>query len=341
MFSRPYLHAVYYIKKQAKIGNNTFYLISTKPSSSDGTVGWVKAEDLSTHPHVGKDKKKKTLYFKGTGKAYAKAWGGKQDLVHDDMSKYKGQEFKVNLTEKVGNNTWYRGTFQDETIWLHESYVASRKESKTSKLGHIRKKATIYETLGDVSSALNTEKYLNAVYYIKKQAKIDNKTYYLISKKPSSSTEVVGWVESDDLSIHPHVGVDKKAKTLYVKGDGSAYIKAWGGSKDIVYEDLAQYKNKKLIVDLTEKVGNNTWYRGMLEGKRVWIHSSYLKIGFEYNITLDKALDIQMKVSPQTDSKEYAWVSKSYIKNNKVTASALNVRPNPNDNEDKIGRAPV
>src|SRR5699024_4674026 len=49
-----------------------------------------------------------------------------------------------------------------------------------------------------------------------------------------------------------------------------------------------------------------------------------------YNITLKQALDIQMKVAPQTDTK-YAWVSKEYIdRNNKVTASLLNVRPAPN-----------
>ena len=46
----------------------------------------------------------------------------------------------------------------------------------------------------------------------------------------------------------------------------------------------------------------------------------------KYNISLNEALNIQMKASAQTDQK-YAYVSKSYIdKNNKVTADALNVR---------------
>src|SRR5699024_10505285 len=33
----------------------------------------------------------------------------------------------------------------------------------------------------------------------------------------------------------------------------------------------------------------------------------------KYNLTLDEAIDIQMKANPQTDKREYAWVSKSYI----------------------------
>src|SRR5699024_12352502 len=35
-------------------------------------------------------------------------------------------------------------------------------------------------------------------------------------------------------------------------------------------------KNKPLKVHLTETVGNNTWYHGVLNGKTVFIHSSYL-----------------------------------------------------------------
>lgn len=41
---------------------------------------------------------------------------------------------------------------------------------------------------------------------------------------------------------------------------------AWGGAK-----------KSSINVHLTEKVGNNIWYRGTLNGKTVWIHKSYLK----------------------------------------------------------------
>ena len=49
-----------------------------------------------------------------------------------------------------------------------------------------------------------------------------------------------------------------------------------------------------------------------------------------YKITLEEALAIQMKAEPQIHTKEFAWVSKTYIdKNNRVTASALKVRTQP------------
>src|SRR5699024_12146663 len=57
----------------------------------------------------------------------------------------------------------------------------------------------------------------------------------------------------------------------------------------------------------------------------------------KYNLTLNKAVDIQMKASPQTD-KNHAYVSKTYIKNNKVTASTLNVRSGAGTNYTAIGQ---
>src|SRR5690606_17686850 len=55
-----------------------------------------------------------------------------------------------------------------------------------------------------------------------------------------------------------------------------------------------------------------------------------------YNLTFDSALNMQMKANPQTDTR-YAWVSKEYIKDNKVTADVLNVRLGPGTNYKKVG----
>ena len=272
-----YTNVAYYIKQQAKLKGVTYYLISTKPSRTDGVVGWVAASDLSTHAHVGVDRKSKTLYFKGTGKAYSKAWGGSKDLVHGDMAKFTHQAFKINLTEKVGNNTWYRGNLNGETIWIHSSYVTTKEESNTSRLGHLQSDATIYKVIGDHSSSISSDSYLNKVYYIKKQAKLNGQTYYLISTEPSRTNGVIGWVKSSDMSTHSHIGMDKKKKTFTFKGTGKAYSTAWGGSKDLTFANLADYIGQKFNVHLTEKVGNNTWYRGDYKGKRIWVHSSYVE----------------------------------------------------------------
>src|SRR5699024_11471663 len=66
-------------------------------------------------------------------------------------------------------------------------------ESKTSRLGHIRGGTRyIYKTLGSESSKFSSVPYQDAVYYIKKQAKYNCKTYYQLSTEPSSTKGVVG-----------------------------------------------------------------------------------------------------------------------------------------------------
>ncbi|WP_117168449.1 N-acetylglucosaminidase [Paraliobacillus sediminis] len=341
-----YTDAVYYIKKQAELNGVRFYLISQNPSSVTGIVGWVRASDLSTHTHVGEDKDSKTFYIKGTGSAYSKAWGGSKDLVYQDMSQYKDYEFKVHLTEKVGSNTWYRGTLDGKTVWLHSNFVTTLSESSTSKLGHLRSTNTrIYDSLGNPSSYdVAGTTYTNAVYYIKKQAELNGVNYYLISKYPSSESGVVGWVKASDLSTNNHVTVNGNTKVLYIKGTGSAFTKAWGGSKDLVYQDMSQFESQEFFVNLTEKVGSNTWYRGTLNGKTVWLHSSYVNetntITSNYDLSLSQMVTKQMSVTPQTDKYRNAaiWVhssdvvatsGKANVKGT-ITGSGVNIRSSAN-----------
>jgi len=270
-----YTNQVYYIKKQAIVSGQKYYLISLNPSSTSGVVGWVRAENMAVNSHKTVDKQGKTYYLKGTGSAYRKAWGGKKDLVYENLSQFTDQVFHVHLTENVGKNVWYRGTLNGKTVFIHSSYVTKAQETATSKLGHIRtRQVKIYKTLGDPSTAITSDaEYTNQVYYIKKQVSVNGQVYYLLSLKPSSTNGVVGWAKAEDVSINTHKTVDKQAKLFTIIGNGSAYNKAWGGKKNIVYTDLSDYKGKEFKVDLTEKVGNNTWYRGLLDNKKVWIHS--------------------------------------------------------------------
>lgn len=270
---------VYYVKKQANVSGERFYLISNLPSSIQGTIGWVKEKDLDSRTHKTIDNKSKTYYVKGTGKAYSKTWGGSKDLVYNSLSNYKHHAFKVNLTESVGNNTWYRGTLNGKNVWLHSSYVESESNKvikNTSRLGHLRSTAKIYSNLDNLSSYKSSDSYKNAVYYVKNEANVDGTIYYLISKSPSSTKGTIGWVKSSELDSRTHKTIDNKSKTFYVKGTGKAYSKTWGGSKDLIYSNLSNYKYQTFKVNLTEKVGNNTWYRGTLNGESVWLHSSYL-----------------------------------------------------------------
>ncbi|MEK4566384.1 GW dipeptide domain-containing protein [Alkalihalobacillus sp. FSL R5-0424] len=339
------VNTVYYIKRQAQYNGGTYYLISTSPSATKGTIGWVKSSEVNTRSHTGVDKNKKTFYIKGVGNAHTKAWGGSKDVVYK-LSDYLGQTFNVHLTEKVGNNTWYRGTLNNRTVWLHSSFVDSKldiKENSTSKLGHLYKSAKVYKKLGD-SATLNTSQLVNAVYYIKKEASFYGQTYYLISNQPSATKGTIGWVKASEVNTRTHKGVDKKQKSFIIKGSGDALTKAWGGSKDKVYS-LSNYKDDVFRVHLTEKVGSNTWYRGTLNNRTVWIHSSYLTTKQDnktsYNITLDQAANMQLGANAQTD-RYTQYVHKDYVRKNgntyTVNASALNVRSGYGTNYPVVGQ---
>ncbi|SIT70939.1 bifunctional autolysin [Edaphobacillus lindanitolerans] len=340
-----YTNEVYYIKKQAVYKNVTYYLISRNPSSTTGVVGWVKAADMSTHPHAGVDKNAKTFYIKGTGHAYDKAWGGKKNISYENLSRIQGQQFKVNLTEKVGETIWYRGVIDGKTAWISQAGLSSGIEEKTSRLGHLRTANVLiypdYAVPGKSFPAGTA--YTHEVYYIKLQTTYNNVLYYLISRSPSSTKDVVGWVKASDLSSHPHKGVDKLAKTLYINGTGMSYTKAWGGKRNLVLDSMASHKGKPFNVNLTEKVGENLWYRGVFEGNTMWLQQSQLSEApvsgeqfkyTNYNKTLAEALDIQMKQLQQTDKyrNQNAYVSAKSVEvtGEIISTGNVNLRSAPN-----------
>ena len=281
--SEGYKNSVYYIKKQATFSGTLYYLLSTRPSSTTGAIGWMKASDMSSQIHKGLDKKKKTFYVKGNGGAgYSRAWGGRKNHIYPDLKPLKNELFFVDLTETVGNETWYRGMLAGKQTWIHSRYVAERNsyvELSTSRLGHINTgKSDIYSSPFNAVDKKSSESFKNSVYYIKKQATYNKELYYLLSNNSSAIIGVIGWMKASEVSSHPHVGVDKKVKTLYVKGTGGAgFTRAWGGRKNAVYLDLKQLKNAEFQVNLTEKVGNDTWYRGLLNDKQTWINSGFVK----------------------------------------------------------------
>src|SRR5699024_7694618 len=219
------------------------------------------------------------LYFKGIGVAYDRAWGDQKNLVFNSLTSYKDQAFNVHLTESVGDNTWYRGDFKGERIWVHSDHLTSVQHSTsstkaTSSLGQVKNSIVrIYSGIGSGSSKVAGSAYSNRVFYIKRQGTESNNTYYLLSTSPSSTKGLVGWVKSTDLTSYTHKTVDSKKKTLFFKGKGVAYDRAWGGSKNRVYNSLKSEKGMEFKVNLTETVGSNTWYRGDYKGKRIWVHS--------------------------------------------------------------------
>src|SRR5699024_369658 len=327
-----------------KVESEIYYLISTSPSDTRGVVGWMKASDLSTLAHIGVSKKPKQLLLNGKGKSTRKAWGGSKDMVHASMDQFKARILEVNLTEKVGNNIWCRGKINGigSNVWVHSSQTLKMPqitESDTSQLGHIRGgERYIYESIGGESfKAAPT--YTNAVYYIKRQAKVESETYYLLSQSPSDTRGVVGWMRASDLSILAHVGVSKTPKQLLLNGKGKGTRKAWGGSKDIVHASMDQFKGQIFEVNLTEKVGNNIWYRGKIDGQgaNVWLHSSQadkvkeIVKETDYRLSLNQALSIQTK--PERThfimNGSHGFIAKNRVNQTNEVIGTTNVRTMP------------
>ncbi|MED3562485.1 N-acetylmuramoyl-L-alanine amidase family protein, partial [Bacillus xiapuensis] len=273
-----YTNTVFYIKKKATANGKTYYLLSTQPSTTKGVIGWAKSTDLTTQSYVEVDKNPKMFLINGIGSAYSKPWGGVKDSVINNLSIYKDQSFKAQLTVKIGSTIWYQGQLGGKTIWIPSNSVKTINEISTSQLGRVKSSSVkIYKLIGDSANAFNAgSAYTNRVYYIKKQASFLGKTYYLLSLQPSSSKGVIGWAKSSDLSTQSYAQVNVNSKKLVVKGTGSAFNQPWGSAKDTVYKSLSIYKGRIFKTTSARKVGNATWYYGTFGSKMVWIDKNYL-----------------------------------------------------------------
>lgn len=95
------------------------------------------------------------------------------------------------------------------------------------------------------------------------------------------------------------------------------------------------------------KTLSQNWFEVTVKYKGKWatgyIHTGDVSLvqamSTNYDLSLKEAVDIQLKGQPQTD-KKYAWVSKDFIKDNKVTATSLNVRLGPGTNFKSVGTIP-
>ncbi len=271
---------VYYVKKQVEYNGQLFLLISTRPSSTSGVIGWVKAAEMNDREHVKVDGVAKTLFVKGTGKSYTDAWGSRNNTIDSNLSSEAGKTFNVYLTERVGNDVWYRGFLEGQRIWLSEKDVTKGFEQATSRLGHISYYTRIYDDYSNEGSyKLARSTYNGNVYYVKKEVTYNNVKYLLISTRPSSTTGTIGWVKDSEMNDREHAKVDGYSKTFYVSGSGKSFTDAWGSRNNVAHSSLYGYKGATFSVHLTEHVGNDIWYRGVLGGKTVWIHSSLVKTG--------------------------------------------------------------
>ncbi|PAE30394.1 hypothetical protein CHI07_03785 [Paenibacillus sp. 7884-2] len=141
-------------------------------------------------------------------------------------------------------------------------------------------------------------------------------------------------------------GYVKKSDTGYatgseIKNKNKSYTNS--SSKLITKNQVTVYDNTsgklvamgKIDKDITYAIATDygSWWRVIYLDRVGYVNKADVDIygvtRTSYGLTLEEALNMQMNVSPQTDSR-YAYVSKTYIdSNNRVTASTLNVRSGP------------
>ncbi|WP_411843749.1 teichoic acids export ABC transporter ATP-binding subunit TagH [Salinicoccus sp. HZC-1] len=120
-----YKKRVYYVKREATYHFENFYLLSTQPSGEDGVIGWIRAEETSSHALTFIDADKKEFILNDTGFAATEPWGGPNQYVHETLEHHAGMKFHVDQTVLVGNNVWYRGLIdgEDTLVWTHMDNV--------------------------------------------------------------------------------------------------------------------------------------------------------------------------------------------------------------------------
>src|SRR5690625_4908477 len=93
--SKPFIDCSYYSKRQVQLNNEIYYLLSNKPSGTEGTIGWVASSEVESHLHLFIDEDIRHFKFTGTGRGYNRPWGGRKNLIVENLSNYKDKEFKV------------------------------------------------------------------------------------------------------------------------------------------------------------------------------------------------------------------------------------------------------
>ncbi|GAA0421761.1 hypothetical protein GCM10008934_10280 [Virgibacillus salarius] len=207
----------------------------------------------------------------------------------------------------------------------------------------------------------------------KMQFKSSDKYFELIKDAPVYDIRSGNYVKVAELvkgEVYPRIGKSGNYHMIML-GDfkgfiHTSYTVVGDGSKIKNEKDNEQNINKRIVVDKDAPVYDissgsfveigslteGTIYRVISDG------SNYVKVIFgdrigyinkknlspygikysNYDLSLDEAVKIQKKANPQTDKEYDTFVSKSYIKNGKVTASTLNVRGGPSTNYWIVGQ---
>ncbi len=214
---------------------------------------------------------------------------------------------------------------------------AVAKTVRVNYLGKVNKNISgVYTSVYDQKTVPAINK-AGKTFKIGKQSTYNNQTYYLLQ---DNNAIPLGWVNAKDIQLQkvttqpkvvnkPTVAQPKKTNAIkssavnnqpivlkenyqnYLIFDNSGYFYSEPSvSKKTLLGSLQNYQYSYFKVITSQKVGNELWYKGLLNGKSVWINAKYLQLATEStNIstspyTLDQAVDIQMALRNGTEPKK-------------------------------------
>ncbi|MBF0795108.1 glucosaminidase domain-containing protein [Mammaliicoccus lentus] len=221
------------------------------------------------------------------------------------------------------------------------SQVAQANKNYTANTERVNYVGTVNKNISGVYTSVYNDKTVPAVnkagktFRIGKQSVINNQTFYLLQ---DNNAIPLGWVKSQDVQLQnatkpktvtqPTVTPKKteaiKASTVnntpiayqenytnYLITDNTGYFYSEPyASKNTLLGSLQNYHYAYFKVITSQQIGNELWYKGILNGQTVWINAKYLQIAETSTksstspYTLDEAVDIQMALKNGTEPKK-------------------------------------
>ncbi|MCJ0933839.1 glucosaminidase domain-containing protein [Mammaliicoccus sciuri] len=214
---------------------------------------------------------------------------------------------------------------------------AVAKTVRVNYLGKVNKNISgVYTSVYDQKTVPAINK-AGKTFKIGKQSTYNNQIYYLLQ---DNNAIPLGWVNAKDIQLQkvttqpkvvnkPTVAQPKKTNAIkssavnnqpialkenyqnYLIFDNSGYFYSEPSvSKKTLLGSLQNYQYSYFKVISSQKVGNELWYKGLLNGKTVWINAKYLQLATESTnvstspYTLDQAVDIQMALRNGSEPKK-------------------------------------
>ncbi|MBW0767934.1 glucosaminidase domain-containing protein [Mammaliicoccus lentus] len=221
------------------------------------------------------------------------------------------------------------------------SQVAQANKNYTANTERVNYVGTVNKNISGVYTSVYNDKTVPAVnkagktFKIGKQSVINNQTFYLLQ---DNNAIPLGWIKSQDVQLQnatkpktvtqPTVTPKKteaiKASTVnntpiayqenytnYLITDNTGYFYSEPyASKNTLLGSLQNYHYAYFKVITSQQIGNELWYKGILNGQTVWINAKYLQIAETSTksstspYTLDEAVDIQMALKNGTEPKK-------------------------------------